>query len=139
MKEKSVTLVVLATLVVMASGQDEGLHGPTNARPTEESMSAPHGSTPAGPAAFKPEFENEAVQVVRITIGPHAKLPMHDLTPRVVVLLTDQDLRLTFPNGETREEHHKAGETMWVSPERHAGENLTDKPIEFIAVIPKQK
>jgi quercetin dioxygenase-like cupin family protein len=48
-------------------------------------------------------------------------------------------LRLTFPNGETREEHHKAGETMWVSPERHAGENLTDKPIEFIAVIPKHK
>ena len=102
-------------------------------------MSAHQGSTHGGPAAFKPEFENESVQVVRITIGPHAKLPMHDLTARVVVLLTDQDLRLTFPNGETREEHHKAGETMWVSPERHAGENLTDKPIEFIAVIPKHK
>ena len=43
-------------------------------------MSAQHGSTHAGPAAFKPEFENEFVQVVRITIGPHAKLPMHDLT-----------------------------------------------------------
>ena len=139
MKEKSVMLVLLATLVLRASGQDEGLHGSIRDRPTEASMSAHQGSSHAGPAAFKPEFENESVQVVRITIGPHAKLPMHDLTPRVVVLLTDQDLRLTFPNGETREEHHKAGETMWVSPERHAGENLTDKPIEFIAVIPKHK
>jgi hypothetical protein len=64
---------------------------------------------------FKAEFENESVQVVRMTIGPHAKLPMHDLTARVVVPLTDQDLRLTFPNRETREEHGKAGQTMWVS------------------------
>ena len=71
--------------------------------------------------------------------GPREKLPIHDLTPRVVVLLTDQDLKLTFPNGETREEHHRAGETMWVSGQRHAGENLSDKPIEFIAVVPKQK
>jgi quercetin dioxygenase-like cupin family protein len=139
MKEKSVTLVLFATLVLTASGQDEIRDGSTHEHPTEASMAAHQGLTHAGPAAFKPEFENEAVEVVRITIGPHAKLPMHDLTPRVVVLLTDQDLRLTFPNGETREEHHKAGETMWVSPERHAGENLTDKPIEFIAVIPKQK
>jgi quercetin dioxygenase-like cupin family protein len=88
---------------------------------------------------FKPEFETESVRVVRVTIGPHAKLPMHDLTARVVVLLTDQDLRLTFPNGETREEHHKAGETMWLSAQKHAGENLADKPIEFIAVIPKKE
>ena len=139
MKEKSVTLVLFATLVLMASGQEEIQDGSTHNRPTRASMYAHHGSSHAGPAAFKPEFENESVQVVRITIGPHAKLPMHDLTARVVVLLTDQDLRLTFPNGETREEHHKAGETMWVSPERHAGENLTDKPIEFIAVIPKHK
>jgi hypothetical protein len=66
------------------------------------------------------------------TVMPHSP-------NRVVVLLTDQDLKITFPNGETREEHYKAGETMWLSPQRHAGENLSDKPIEFIAVIPKQK
>ncbi len=93
----------------------------------------------AGPAGFKLEFENEFVKVVRISIAPHAKLPMHHLTPRAVVLLTDQDLKITLPNGETREEHHKAGETAWLSAQRHAGENLSDKPIEFIAVIPKQK
>jgi len=26
---------------------------------------------------------------------------------------------------------------MWLSGQKHAGENLSDKPIEFIAVIPK--
>ena len=89
-----------------------------------------------GPAGFKTEFENEFVQVVRIRIGPHEKLPMHDLTPRAVILLTDQNLKITFPNGDTREEHHKAGETMWLSAQRHSGENMSDQPIEFIAIIP---
>jgi quercetin dioxygenase-like cupin family protein len=139
MKKNSVMLVLFASFALMASGQDDGHHSLTNNHPTETSISAQHGSPHAGPAGFKPEFENESVQVVRITIGPHEKLPMHDLTPRVVVLLTDQNLRVTLPNGETTEVHHKAGETMWVSGQRHAGENLSDKPIEFIAVIPKEK
>jgi quercetin dioxygenase-like cupin family protein len=139
MKKNSVMLVLLGSFALMASGQDENHNSPTHNHPTDASMFAQHGSPHAGPAGFKPEFENESVQVVRITIGPHEKLPMHDLTPRVVVLLSDQDLRITFPNGETKEEHHKRGETMWLSAQRHAGENLSDKPIEFIAVIPKQK
>jgi hypothetical protein len=128
--------VLLANFVLMASGQDESHPSPIYNRPPKTSVPA-HGS-PHGAAGFKPEFENEFVQVVRVTIGPHEKLPMHDLTPRVVVLLTDQNLRITLPNGETAEAHHKAGETMWLSEQRHAGENLSDKPIEFIAVIPKK-
>lgn len=104
----------------------------------EASMRNQHGFETHGLDAFKVEFENEGVQVVCITIGPHEKIPMHDLTPRVVVLLTDQDLKVTLPNGESREGHHKAGESMWVSAGRHSGE-LSDKPIGFIAVIPRQK
>ena len=137
MRIKSMILVLLAKLVLMASGQDESQASPIYNRPPETSVPA-HGS-PHGADRFKPEFENELVQVVRVTIGPHEKLPMHDLTPRVVVLLTDQNLRVTLPNGETTEAHHKAGETMWLSEQRHAGENLSDKPIEFLAVIPKRR
>lgn len=136
MKKPSVTLILFASFALMASGQDD--HSPSYKHPTETSTPAQHGS-PHGAAGFKPEFENESVQVVRVTIGPHEKLPMHDLTPRVVVLLTEQNLKVTLPNGETTEVHHKAGETMWVFGQRHAGENLSDKPIEFIAVIPKRK
>ena len=84
------------------------------------------------------EFENESVRVFRMRIGPRAKLPTHDVTPRVIVWLTDVHLRLTFPNGETRAEDHKAGETNWVPSGTHAGENLSDKAIEFIAIVPKR-
>jgi hypothetical protein len=141
MKGKTVMLVLLGGLALFAAGQDANHHDSIDDPHTERIRSAnnQYESRHAGPAGFNPEFENEYVEVVRITIGPHEKLPMHDLTPRVVVLLTDQDLKITFPNGETREEHHKAGETMWLAAQRHAGENLSGKPIEFIAVIPKQK
>jgi hypothetical protein len=137
MKQYFVTLISLLSLSSIASGQDvkhtsHDEHGLTAVSVQHENP-AGHGTN------FNPEFENESVQVVRIRIGPHQKLPMHDLTPRVVVLLTDEDLRVIFPNGESREEHHLAGETMWLSAQRHAGENLSDKAIEFIAVIPKQK
>jgi quercetin dioxygenase-like cupin family protein len=137
MKKYFVTFILLPTLSLIAVSQDAkdtSLNEHTNA-----SASAQHEHASSQRFDFEPEFENESVQVVRIKIGPHEKLPMHDLTPRVVVLLTDEDLRVTLPNGESREEHHKAGETMWLSAQRHAGENLSDKAIEFIAVIPRQK
>jgi quercetin dioxygenase-like cupin family protein len=124
------------TLISLAQGT---AHQDQRATHREENISehAPHAGGHHGPASIKTEFENEFVQVVRISIAPHEKIPMHDVTPRAVVLLTDQDLKITFPNGETREEHHKAGETMWLSGQRHSGENLSDNPIEFIAIIPR--
>jgi len=98
-----------------------------------------HGSTHHGPH-MKVEFENELVQVSRVRIAPHEKIPMHDIpSPRVQILLTDEHLRITFPNGETREESHKAGETVWLEPQKHAGENLSDSPLEFITVVPKKQ
>jgi oxalate decarboxylase/phosphoglucose isomerase-like protein (cupin superfamily) len=63
---------------------------------------------------------------------------MHDLTERVVVWLTGADLKITFPDGTAREIHIGAGEVGWASPGRHEETNLSDKPIEFIAVIPKK-
>lgn len=83
------------------------------------------------------EIDNPAVQVVRIHVGAHAKIPMHTVTPRVVVFLTDAHLRLTFPDGTVKEERWRRGQTGWLDQQEHAGENLGAAPIEFIAVIPK--
>jgi quercetin dioxygenase-like cupin family protein len=123
--------------VAIAYGQHAGQSAGTSGHTT--SSHAAHGPADGG-GSITVEFENDSVQVVRVLIGPHGKIPMHDVvSPRVVVLLTDEHLRITLPSGETREEHHKAGETTWMQPQRHAGENLSDAPLEFIAVVPKQK
>lgn len=110
---------------------------------TPESHSAlsqtEHGSMHHGPA-MKLEFENEQVQVFRVHIGPHEKIPMHDISgPRVQVLLTDEHLRINFPNGGSKEITNKAGATFWIEPQEHAGENLSDAPLEFVLVVPKTK
>ncbi len=104
----------------------------SSAWPQNATASAAH----AEPQFSHREIANASVVVLRIRVPAHAVIPQHDVTPRVVVWLTDARLKLTFPDGTSREETHRAGETNWVTPERHAGQNLSDKPIEFIAVIP---
>jgi len=84
-------------------------------------------------------FENEAVAVVRFAIAPHQRTPMHDLTARVVVWLSDAHFVDRQPNGDSREEQRRAGDVEWVPARRHAGENLADTPMEFIAVVPKER
>lgn len=85
------------------------------------------------------EVDNAAVQVVRIRMTAHEKIPLHTVTPRVVVFLTDAHLKLTFADGTVREETWRRGQTGWLDQQAHAGENLSGKPIEFIAIIPKRE
>ena len=93
---------------------------------------------PAGPADAKVEFENESIIVVRMRIAPHEKTPMHDITSaRLVVWLTDAHLRDTHPDGSTNETHRRAGTVDGVGVQRHAGENLSHEPLEFLAIVPK--
>src|SRR6266496_3588921 len=81
-------------------------------------------------------LDNEAVQVVRVHLDAHQKIPMHDLTPRVVIWLTDAHLRATRPDGSVHDERGTPGQVDWVPAQRHAAENLDDHPVEFVAVIP---
>jgi hypothetical protein len=80
-------------------------------------------------------IENAFVQVLRISIPPHGKTPMHDVMPRVVVWLSEAHFIDRYADGTAREEKRKAGDAEWVEARRHAGENLGDQPMEFIAVV----
>jgi quercetin dioxygenase-like cupin family protein len=92
-----------------------------------------------GPSHLRVEFENGSIIVLRIRLDPHEKTPMHQVTPRVVVWLTDAYLRDTLASGQTSEILRNAGTTEWVPAQEHSGENLGDSPIEFLAIIPKTK
>jgi len=106
-------------------------------RPLMTGQVAEHEHSRAG-SPGKIEVDNDRVQVLRIQVAPHAVIPMHNVTERVVIWLTAAHLKITLPDGTTREIHINAGEVGWASPGRHEGTNLSDKPIEFIAVIPKK-
>lgn len=102
-----------------------------------QSLADPHHDGDTVGPRMRTELDNDAVQVVRIRMAPHEKVPMHDVTPRVVVWLTDAHLRATLEDGSVRDEHGTAGQVVWVPAQRHAAENLDDHTVEFVAVIPK--
>jgi quercetin dioxygenase-like cupin family protein len=92
----------------------------------------------AGPANAQIELENESMVVVRVRMAPHEKTPMHDISSaRLVVWLTDVHLRDAHPDGSADETRRKPGDIDWVPVQRHAGENLSQEPLEFLAIVPK--
>jgi quercetin dioxygenase-like cupin family protein len=92
----------------------------------------------AGPANAQIELENESMVVVRVRMAPHEKTPRHDISrARLVVWLTDVHLRDAHPDGSADETRRKPGDIDWVPVQRHAGENLSQEPLEFLAIVPK--
>jgi len=81
------------------------------------------------------EFENSQVRVVRVHMGPHQSVPLHEhMLNRVVVYLTDQNTRITSTDGKVENAQHKAGEASWGGPAKHKEENLNDKGFEAVVV-----
>ena len=99
-------------------------------------VSVAHAQDPAkvDPKHCKVEFENAQVRVLRWTIGPHEKIPMHEHPAYVAIFLTGGDTRFTLPDGTTKEIHPKAGETSWNAGDKHSAESLSDHPVESLQV-----
>jgi len=97
--------------------------------------SSPLDPVKVDPKSYKVELENDQVRVLRVKIGPHQTVPMHEhMLNRVVVYLTDQNFRVTTPDGKAESVQHKAGEVSWGGPTKHKEENLSDKPFEVLVV-----
>ncbi len=86
------------------------------------------------PQHCKVEFENAQVRVLRWHIGPHEKVPMHEHPAYVQISLTGGHGRFTLPDGKTKEDEVKAGQTSWNEPQKHSYENLSDSAGESIQV-----
>lgn len=102
---------------------------------TGSSVTSPRDPLKIDPKHYKLEFENSDVRVLRVTIGGHQTAPMHEHSlNRVTVYLTDQDFRVTTPDGKMDTVHHKAGEAAWGTPLTHKEENVSDHPFEAVVI-----
>jgi len=90
------------------------------------------------PKQCKLEFENSDVRVLRWTVGPREKVPMHDHPKYVTIFLTDDRSRY-FQDGKTIEVDVKAGQVFWNAGCRHAAENLSDQVEQLLQVELKSK
>ncbi len=91
------------------------------------------------PKLYKLEFENDAVRVLRVRVGAHQQIPMHEhALNRVTVYLTDQVNRITNAEGKADIVKRKAGETVWATPVSHQEENMGDTPFEALLIEMKK-
>jgi hypothetical protein len=87
------------------------------------------------PKHYKLEFENAQVRVIRLKIEGHGTAPMHQRSRNhMTVCLTDQEFRTKDANGKVETMKHKAGDAVWGAPTTHTEENLSDYPVEVVAI-----
>ena len=93
----------------------------------------------------EPQFDNERVEVWKSTILPNQPLTYHRHDAwRVMVALTDGDLKLVDPSGKVLDTYHLVrGKAMWLTPnppgQTHADVNPGAKPVEVMMVQLKEK
>ena len=86
------------------------------------------------PDHYKLAIDNDWVRVLRVTAGPHEKLPMHAQPASLILFLADARVKLTDAAGHAREITRKAGEVAYSDAGRFAEENLSDKPLAAVLV-----
>jgi hypothetical protein len=87
------------------------------------------------PKDFKLELDNAQVRVIRLKIGPHQSVPMHEhLLNYVLVPITDENIRETSADGKSEVVQRKAAQYAWCAPGKYKIENLDDKPYEAVIV-----
>ncbi|HSA91714.1 MAG TPA: hypothetical protein VLE48_01780 [Terriglobales bacterium] len=86
------------------------------------------------PKHYHVMFENDQVRVLHIIYAPGEKSVMHEHPDSVAVLLTDQRVKFTFPDGASEVEDAKAKDALWIESNKHLPENVGTGPFEVILV-----
>ena len=87
----------------------------------------------AHPRNVKVEFENTQVRVMRVTLGAHEKMDLHEARDLVNIPLTDYVVVHRDAAGNATEFPRKMGKPQWIP----GGERVVeagDKPVESILV-----
>jgi hypothetical protein len=81
------------------------------------------------------EIENSQVRVLRVRLGPRESTPTAEWAlNRLVVCITDANVRETSAGGKAEVIQQKAAEFRWSGPAKQQLENLSDKPFEAVIV-----
>ena len=76
------------------------------------------------PDAAKVEYEDVRVRIVRLKMAPNTSSAMHDRPRRVVIPLTENDVRITRADGTVGTTRAAAQRPAWSEPGRRAVTNL---------------
>ena len=85
------------------------------------------------PNAATVEYEDARIRVVRLRMAANTSSPMHDRPRRVVIPLTENDVRITREGGDVSTTQVPAHRAAWSEPGRRSVQNLA-KPFENVIV-----
>jgi hypothetical protein len=87
------------------------------------------------PDHYKVEFENPQVRVLRAHYGPREAGPVHEhILNRVMVSLTDANVKVTTPDGNVQVAQGAAGDVRMGGGAKHREENFSLLPFEVLVV-----
>ena len=85
------------------------------------------------PKNFSLIFENDQVRALRLKVGAHESVPMHEYTlSHLTVCMSDLNARITPAAGESEVATHKTGDFNWSLALQQKIENLSDQPFEAV-------
>jgi len=117
--------------------------GATTYRIVEVELKNAPGALPASeldpvrvaPDHYEVEFENPQVRVLRAHYGPHEAGPLHEhVLNRVMVYLTDANMKVTTPEGNVQIMKGSAGDVRMGGAAKHKEENRSLLPFEVLVV-----
>jgi beta-alanine degradation protein BauB len=86
------------------------------------------------PNAYHLELENRWVRVLRLKLGPHENVPLHEQAESVVVFLSAAHERLSSLGKPSKEFTEKAGGVAHFDSVKRTEENLADQPLEVVVI-----
>jgi quercetin dioxygenase-like cupin family protein len=86
------------------------------------------------PGHYTVEHEDDKVRVLRIKYGPGEKSVMHSHPALVGVILSEAQIRFTYPDGKTEDIQGSAGQVVVFPALEHLPENIGSKAFEVVAV-----
>jgi quercetin dioxygenase-like cupin family protein len=86
------------------------------------------------PDIYKVLLENDAVRVLEIRMRQGAKSQMHSHPQSIAIVLNDQRIKFTFPNGKSDVADLKRGQAMWFDAVSHSAENIGTEDADGVLV-----
>lgn len=126
-------LACLVLVLTAAAVWPQDRFGPRNFSPPDIFDTRP---VALDPSHFRMVLENDYVKVIRVRLGPREKSMVMDIPAHVMTCVSDQHVRLHYAHAKFADRSQKAGYTAWVERDEYGIENLEDKPVEWIVVIP---
>jgi quercetin dioxygenase-like cupin family protein len=104
----------------------------------DEKMAQIPDALQAAPNVYKLLMENDRVRVLYVQAKPGEKTKLHSHPDRVVYVLSDQILKFTSAEGQTKELELKTGQVLWIEAGAHTTENIGKTDAHNLAVELKE-